>query len=57
MAAVCPDRKPTVKTTVIRKQRGWTVGFPVTVYLPVAETLTFGPETFSAARFFRRLQQ
>lgn len=31
--------------------------FPVTVYLPPAETLTFGLETFSAARFFRRLQQ
>lgn len=32
-------------------------GVPATAYLPAAETLTFGPEAFSAARFFRRLQQ
>lgn len=52
------DRKPTVMSTVHRVQTALDGGFSrVTVYLPPAETLTFGLETFSAARFFRRLQQ
>lgn len=45
-------------STVHRVQTALDGGFSrVTVYLPPAETLTFGLETFSAARFFRRLQQ
>lgn len=33
------------------------MGFPASVYLPPADTVTFGLETFSAACFFRPLQQ
>lgn len=46
------DRKPTVTAT----QGGRRVSL-VTEYLPPAETVTFGLDSVSAARFLRRLQR